>query len=235
MTAVTASNNSAGWCDFIGSTFSGAIDAAGRAIVSLGQDLADTKNMMIHLKAFDATVSLWNTFAGREITQTEQNTRSTLKSLKGWNAVGTITSDVQKLADKVQLAVKEMTPRAVSDFVATAAGVMGKTYEIVAFLGNDLAVSFFKGVAETYKNANMQVSMVGSSIRGFFAGEKVVSYLQGSGNWKSGSQDLCDLISHVGALTSSITTLGGFSSKYAVASSAASALSQSVKYFIGKL
>jgi len=235
MTTVTATNNTPGWYDFAATAFCGAFDAVGRSIVSLGQDLADVRNVMTHLKAFDATVSVWNAFAGRELTQTEQNTRSTLKALKGWNAVGTITSEVQKLADKTRVVAKEITVRAISDFVATATGVIGKTYEVVAFLGNELAVPFFKAIADTYKNANMQALVVGSSIRGFFAGEKVVAYLQGSGDWKSGSQDFCDLVSNVGALSLSISTLGGFGSRYTVASSAASALSQSVKYFIGKL
>ena len=235
MTAVKMNNSCEGWCNSVVATFSGVVDFAGKAIISLGRDLADVKIISIHLKAFDATLSLWNTFGGREITKTEENTRSTFKGLKGWNAIGTITGEVQKLADKAELVVKQTTPRVVADFIATTTGVMGKAYEITAFLGNDLALSFFKKIAETYKTTNMQALVVGSSIRGFFCGEKVVAYLQGSGDWKSGSQDLCDLVANIGALSLSISALGGFGSRYIVASSAVSAFSQSFKYFIGKL
>lgn len=248
MSVGIAVNTCGGLCNSLGASVYNAVDVAGRFIVSFAGDLSDVKNVITHLKSFDATVSVWNAFAGREITNTEDKTRSTLKSLKGWNAVGTMTAELQKLVDKTKVAFNEITPRAVLDCVGAATGAFGKGYDIVSFMANELAISFFKEIADRSKTASMQALAVGSLIRGFFSAEKVVVYLKGSMEKKvvaeseevkseakkAAYQELCDLIGCVGYVSLSISTLGGFGSKCAVASSALAAYSSSVKYFIGK-
>jgi hypothetical protein len=229
MSVVAGVNTNIGWFNQVTSSVTSAFDRTGRNIVSLTKDLADTKTLIAHLKSFDIIVSIGATFYGRAATSVEESIRG---SLKGWNAIGTMSEDIQKLSENVTACLKETTFRAIAECASLTSGVINKTYDIVSFLENQITVPVLKGMSDRYKDVHMQALGVGSAVRAFFAGEKVVAYLQGKGDWKDGWKSICDLTGTIGSFALSVASLGGFGSRCILASSALSTLSQSVKYGI---
>lgn len=233
-------NYSPSFCDNAQTACHQVAKVLGKAFCVLMNDMSNTNTLIMECKLLEAASGVADVFFSVQ-TNALDGFKGALKTLKGWNALGTLPTTVKQTVRAVNSCMQErIFPRFVGAFVdciGRASVIVNKTYDVASFLENQIAVPFFKGVSAAYKSTHFQALGIGSMARLVSSSERLISYSVGGDLFGQGQVSGYGAVNYGFKTVESVSSvvfagsmLMGGGAQLTTAASAVGAFSKGVEY-----
>lgn len=215
-------------------------EVLGRAFVVLMNDMSNTNVLIMQCKVLEAAAGVADVFFSVKTTALD-GFKGAFKTLKGWNALGTLPTTVKETVRAINGCIQErIFPRFIGAFVdciGRSSVVVNKTYDVASFLENQIAIPFFKGVSAAYKSTHFQALGIGSMARLVSSSERLISYSVGGDLFGQGQVSGYGAVNYGFKTVESVSSvvfagsmLMGGGAQLTTAASAVGAFSKGVEY-----
>lgn len=215
--------------------------AQGNNVVTvLSKDLGDMEKMITHGKVIDAYFSMQSTFFSIESACAE-SFKASLKTLKGWVALGTLPKQVLETKEKIEKCFKNLTAYATLDCSAAIGTLVNKSYDAAGLL-EKLNISYFAGVTQRFASTHFGCLGLAAFSRLTMAGERVASYYRNADFFELKRVDFNSCVSNGLKVVENISTgvfagamLFGGTNELRTATSAIGAFAKGAEYYWSKV